>query len=244
MSIDDEVDRLIDERPGKELLVPRYDDPAHPVTDFLFRSGGTTAAYCLLTDGARVVINTGMGYEAPHHKRVFDAVRPGPTPYVVSTQGHVDHLGGVALFREPGTVYVAQANNPSCQHDDARIRSLRYRTAGIWFDMTGTDAIRIATENPGVSMHQDTPVPDRTFEERLDLDADGMRLELIAAVGETTDSMIVWLPSTGWRSSAICWDRCSPTSPTSTRSEAIVTDWWSPTCAACADCANYNPRSS
>ena len=50
MTIDDEVDRLIDERPGKELLVPRYDDPAHPVTDFLYRSGGTTAAYCLLTD--------------------------------------------------------------------------------------------------------------------------------------------------------------------------------------------------
>ncbi len=194
MSIDDDVDRLIDERPGKELLVPRYDNPAHPVTDFLFRSGGTTASYCLLTDRSRVIINTGMGYEAPHHRRVFDAVRPGPTPYVMSTQAHVDHVGGVALFREPGTVYVAQANNPSCQHDDARIRQLRYRTAGIWFDMTGSDAIRIAAENPGVSMHQDAPVPDLTFEDRLDLDADGVRLELIAAVGETTDSMIVWLP--------------------------------------------------
>jgi glyoxylase-like metal-dependent hydrolase (beta-lactamase superfamily II) len=194
VTIEDEVDRLIAERPGKELLVPRYDDPAHRVADFLYRSGGTTAAYCLLTDRSRVIVNTGMGYEAPHHKRVFDDVRTGPTPYILSTQAHVDHVGGVALFREPGTTYVAQANNAACQRDDARIRQLRLRTAGIWFDMTGRDAIRIANENPGVPMRQDAPVPDVTFDERLDLDVDGLRLELIAAVGETVDSMIVWMP--------------------------------------------------
>ncbi len=194
MTIDDEVDWLIEHRPGKELLIPRYDDPAHPVTEFLFRSGGTTAAYCLLSQRSRIIVNTGLGYEAPHHKRVFDAVRRGPTPYVLSTQAHVDHLGGVQLFREPDTVYVAQENNLACQRDDARIRQLRLRTAGIWFDMTGRDAARIAAQNPGVSMHQDTPTPDVTFDERLDLDVDGLHLELIAAVGETIDSMIVWLP--------------------------------------------------
>jgi alkyl sulfatase BDS1-like metallo-beta-lactamase superfamily hydrolase len=194
MTIEDEVDRLIAQRPGRELLVPRYDDPAHRVTDFLYRSGGTTAAWCLLTDRSRVIVNTGMGYEAPHHKRVFDAIRPGPTPYVMSTQAHVDHVGGVQLFREPGTVYVAQENNMACQRDDARIRALRLRTAAIWFDMTGRDAMRIAGENPGVSMHQDAPMPDVTFRDRLDLEVDGLRLELIAAVGETVDSMIVWLP--------------------------------------------------
>jgi len=194
VTIDGEVDRLIDERGGKELLVPRYDDPAHPVTPFLYRSGGTTAAYCLLTDRARIIVNTGLGYEAPHHKRVFDAVRPGPTPYIVTTQAHVDHVGGVHLFREPDTVYVAQANNPACQRDDARIRGLRLRTAGIWFDMTGRDAARIGAENPGVAMRQDVPVPDLTFDRRLDLTIDGLRVELVAAVGETVDSAIVWLP--------------------------------------------------
>jgi len=194
MSIEDEVDRLIAERPGKELLVPHYDDPAHQITAFLYRSGGTTAAYCLLTDGGRIIVNTGLGYEAPHHKRVFDAVREGPTPYIISTQGHVDHLGGVALFKEPTTLYVAQENNAACQHDDGRIRDLRMRTAGIWFDMTGRDAISIAKRNPGVSQRQDTPTPDVTFDRRLSLRVDGLEMELIAAVGETTDSLIVWLP--------------------------------------------------
>jgi glyoxylase-like metal-dependent hydrolase (beta-lactamase superfamily II) len=194
VKIQEQVDRLIDTRPGRELLRAVYDDPAYPVAEGIFRSGGNTAAYLLLTDAGRVIVNTGMGYEAPHHKRVFDAIRPGPTPYVVTTQAHVDHVGGVDLFKEPGTVYVAQANNPACQADDARIRGLRRRTAGIWFDTLGADARRIAKENPGVSMRQSEPVPDVTFAERLDLDADGLRIELIAAVGETTDSAIVWLP--------------------------------------------------
>ena len=194
MNISEQVDHLIDTRGGKELMRPVYDDPAHPVAENIFRSGGCTAAYLVLTDRGRVIVNTGMGFEAPHHKRVFDAIRPGPTHYVVTTQAHVDHLGGVELFKDPGTRYLAQTNNLACQADDARIRALRLRTAGIWFDMLGTDARRIAEQNPGVPMRQAEPVPDITFDERLPLEVDGLRMELIAAVGETIDSAVVWLP--------------------------------------------------
>jgi alkyl sulfatase BDS1-like metallo-beta-lactamase superfamily hydrolase len=194
MTIEEEVDRLIDTRGGKELMHPNYDDPAAPVADSIFRSAGCTAAYLLLSDRGRVIVNTGMGFEAPHHKRVFDAIRPGPTHYVVTTQAHVDHVGGVDLFVEPGTRYVAQANNRACQADDARIRALRMRSAGIWFDSLAADARRIAEENPGVSMRQSEPIPDITFDHRLTLDLDGLHLELVAAVGETVDSAIVWLP--------------------------------------------------
>jgi glyoxylase-like metal-dependent hydrolase (beta-lactamase superfamily II) len=194
VTVEDEVDRLIDTRGGKELLRPAYDDHAHTVADGIYRSGGTTAAYLLLCDRGRVIVNTGLGFEAPHHKRVFDAVRPGPTHYIVTTQAHVDHVGGVDLFREAGTRYIAQANNPACQADDRRIRRLRMRTASIWFDMLGTDAARIAAENPGVPMHQSEPTPDLMFDDRLTLAVDGLALELVSAVGETTDSAVVWLP--------------------------------------------------
>jgi alkyl sulfatase BDS1-like metallo-beta-lactamase superfamily hydrolase len=195
VNIQEQVDHLIDTRPGRELLRPVYDDPAHPIVDgFLFRSGGNTAAYMILTDNGRIIVNTGMGYEAPHHKRVFDAIRPGPTHHIITTQAHVDHVGGVDLFKEPGTTYIAQANNPACQADDKRIQGLRMRTAGIWFDMLGTEAKRIYAENPGVSMAQSEPMPDILFEDRMALNVDGLRIELHAAVGETTDCCIVWLP--------------------------------------------------
>jgi alkyl sulfatase BDS1-like metallo-beta-lactamase superfamily hydrolase len=195
VNIQQQVDNLIDTRPGKELLTPAYDDPAHPIVDgLIYRSGGTTATYLLLTDSGRIIVNTGMGYEAPHHKRVFDAIRPGPTHHIITTQAHVDHVGGVDLFKEPGTTYIAQANNPACQADDRRIAALRMRTAGIWFDMLGTDARRIAKENPGVSMQQSVPTPDITYTDRLAMTVDGLRIELLAAVGETIDCTVVWLP--------------------------------------------------
>ena len=195
MNIQEQVDHLIDTRPGRQLLTPVYDDPAHPIVDgFIYRSGGNTAAYMILTDNGRIIVNTGMGYEAPHHRRVFDAIRPGPTHHIITTQAHVDHVGGVDLFKEPGTTYIAQANNPACQRDDKRIQGLRMRTAGIWFDMLGTEAKRIWSENPGVSMAQSEPMPDILFEDRLALTVDGLRIELYAAVGETIDCCIVWLP--------------------------------------------------
>jgi len=196
MSIQDEVDRLIDERPGKELLTPCYDDPAPLVAERVYRSGGTTASYLLLAGSAgRVIVNCGMGFEAPHHHRMFEAVCAGPTPYIITTQAHVDHVGGVALFREPGTRYVAQANNQACQHDDERIPKLRARTASVWFDITGAEAIRIAQENPGVSMRQDKPTPDITFDQRLSLQVGDLAIECISVPGgETIDSTVVWLP--------------------------------------------------
>ena len=64
--------------------------------------GDAPPPYLLLTDAGRVIVNTGLGFEAPHHKRLFDAVRRGPTHYIVTTQAHVDHVGGVDLFKETG----------------------------------------------------------------------------------------------------------------------------------------------
>ncbi len=91
----------------------------------------------------------------------------GPTTHILTTQAHVDHVGGVGLFREPETIYIAQANNPACQKDDARIANLRFQTAQVWFDVSGAAAGRIARENPGVPMRQDKPTPDVLFDDSL-----------------------------------------------------------------------------
>jgi hypothetical protein len=87
----------------------------------------------IVTPAGRVIVNTGMGFEALVHRRLFDTVCAGPTPYIVLTQGHVDHVGGVAHFREPGTQLIAQRNLPQCQRDDRRIKQVRESQAAIWF---------------------------------------------------------------------------------------------------------------
>jgi alkyl sulfatase BDS1-like metallo-beta-lactamase superfamily hydrolase len=195
MNIQEQVDRLIDTRPGKELLSFVHDERAHRVNDFIYRSAGTSASYLLVANAGRVIVNTGMGWEAPHHKHLFAPICPGPTPYVVTTQGHVDHVGGVALFREPGTRYVAQAMNQACQADDARIARFRTGTAMIWFGQLAGMIGEFARRYPGEAKGQDRPVPDLTFDSRLAIRVGDLELELIAAPGgETIDSCVVWLP--------------------------------------------------
>lgn len=195
MSIQDEVDRLIDERPGRELLHPDYDEEAVPFCDFIYRSAGTSASYLLTTDAGRVIINTGMGWEAPHHQSLFAAISSDPTTYIITTQGHVDHVGGVSLLRDANTRYVAQANNPACQADDARLPRFRAGTALRWFPKLPQQIRDFAERYPGVSKGQDVPTPDIVFDEQISLSEGGLEIELIAMPGgETIDSLAVWLP--------------------------------------------------
>jgi len=195
MSIEDEVDRLIDERPGRELLKVPYDEKAVRIHERVYRSAGTTASYLLDAGGERVIVNTGMGYEAPHHLRLFAELDAGPTSYIVTTQGHVDHVGGVSQFREPGTRYVAHRNNPRCQADDERIRKFRTRTALIWFPELPAQIAAFLKDTPNARPVQDVPTPDVSFDDRLPLRAGDLEIELIHTPGgETIDSLVVWLP--------------------------------------------------
>ena len=175
-------------RPGGFEIRPASQTTATQVADGVWLSEGLSNAYLVVTREGRVVINTGMGFEAPVHKRVFDAVDRGPVRYILLTQGHVDHVGGVELFRESGTEVIAQANNRPCQEDDARIHRFRVAHSAPFFP----DAVDKAEKNLGV---QARPQPTLTFQDRHAFELGGVRFELLATPGgETLDSMCVWLP--------------------------------------------------
>jgi glyoxylase-like metal-dependent hydrolase (beta-lactamase superfamily II) len=190
----DPVRELVAARPDFFANRAAWRDRAARINDFIFMSSGLSNAYLLTAGANRVIINTGMGFEAPTHKKVFDAVHPGPTPYILLTQGHVDHVGGVRLFREPDTRLVAQHNNRACQTDDARIRGVHSRQAYIWFKAAFDASAKAAAERPAVAT-QDVPVPDITFDDSHRLSIGGLDLELYATPGgETIDSCVIWLP--------------------------------------------------
>ena len=191
----DQVRQLVEKRP--DFFANQAAQPgqsAIKINDFIFASPGLSYAYLLVTPAGRVVINTGMGFEGPIHKKAFDAVCPGPTPYIILTQGHPDHVGGVNLFREEGTKLIAHRNNAACQRDDERIQGVRMRQASIWF----ADAIKATTQlmrEPAGDVRQDVPVPDIVFDDKMELSFGGLTLELISVPGgETIDSLVIWLP--------------------------------------------------
>lgn len=189
----DPVKELVRQRPDFFAYRSAWMSEAARINDFVYMSQGLSNAYLLLTSAGRIVINTGMGFEAPVHRKLFDAVCPGPTPWIILTQGHVDHVGGVSLFREEGTQLVAQRNNGVCQRDDERIRAVRQTQSATWFGA----AVAAGTGGAGTraAFRQDVPVPDVLFDDSYRIDCGGLALELLATPGgETIDSCVVWLP--------------------------------------------------
>jgi alkyl sulfatase BDS1-like metallo-beta-lactamase superfamily hydrolase len=183
------------ERPGADALTGATDDPAWDLGDGIWMSPGWSNSYMLPTDDGRVVINTGMGFEGPLHRRSYDAVDPSPTRAVLLTQGHYDHVGGVDVVKDPDSDVIAQANFSVWRDDNERLEGFRSRNSAFAF----MDAIVAAMEyarSVGVgAVPQARPEPTITVEERLELSIGGRELVLIATPGgETFDSMVVWLP--------------------------------------------------
>lgn len=194
----DIVKQLVDSRPdffaGHCAGLNVHLEHAVKINDFIYMSYGSSNAYMVVTTAGRVIINTGMGYEAPIHKKLFDAICPGPTPFILLTQGHVDHVGGVRHFREPGTQLIAQRNNGACQRDDERIKTVRIAQAYIWFKETIDQAAKLAVQRPEL-FTQDAPTPDITFDDHYRFTLGGTEFEIFSAPGgETIDSCVVWLP--------------------------------------------------
>ncbi len=182
-------------RPGADAIMPATDAPAVDLGGGLWMSAGLSNSYMLATDAGRIIINCGMGFEAPYHRAAFDAVDPSPIHSIILTQGHPDHLGGTDQFREPTTQIVTHANFRIFRDDFERLQAFRQRNAGFAW----TEKLQVAFARAGKARDelppQARPEPTLTFADELELVIGGRRLVLISTPGgETTDALVVWLP--------------------------------------------------
>ncbi|MFP6625046.1 MAG: MBL fold metallo-hydrolase, partial [Myxococcota bacterium] len=182
-------------RPGGFGIQPASMPEARQLNEFLYMSEGLSSSYLVVTREGRVVINTGMGFEAPVHKRNYDAVDDGPVRYILLTQAHVDHVGGVDLFREEGTEIVAHEGNQAYQDEDALLRQVHGGRSSFAFAATLAKAAAYGKTSGLGTNAQARPTPTVTFSDRYDFELGGIRFELLHVPGgETTESMAVWLP--------------------------------------------------
>jgi alkyl sulfatase BDS1-like metallo-beta-lactamase superfamily hydrolase len=184
-------------RPGADGMRPAAAEKAEQIAAGLWCSPGLSNAYLLTTGAGRVIINTGMGFEGPVHRANFDAVDPSPVRYIIFTQGHVDHVGGLDSVRDPDTTVVAQANWTLWRDDNERLIPYRASRSAFAFQDTLAEGIRAIQRRLGTKhlSGQSVPVVDVDFDDTLALEVGGRRMELISVPGgETNDSLVVWLP--------------------------------------------------
>jgi alkyl sulfatase BDS1-like metallo-beta-lactamase superfamily hydrolase len=184
-------------RPGAEEIVGAS-AAAQEVSPGIWLSPGLSNSFMVSSDEGRIVVNTGMGFEGPVHRANYDAVDSSPIRYVILTQGHVDHVGGVDTVADRETEIVAQANWKTWRRDNEVLAAFRAQNSAFaWVD-TVMDTIARTTRRFGPPPPQSVPAPTIVVEDQLDIDLGNRRLELYATPGgETTDSLVVWLPDEG-----------------------------------------------
>jgi alkyl sulfatase BDS1-like metallo-beta-lactamase superfamily hydrolase len=175
-----------------------FDKHCVRVNDFIVMTEANSNVYLIETPDGGILVNTGMGFEAPviqHNLNKFSQV---PVKYLITTQGHVDHVGGVQYFRNryPDLKYIAQAGNAEHQAYDARLQKFRTARSAFRFqdDFIKVFAAYAAAGYKNINP-QDRPIPDITFEKCYAFSLGELDFVLIAAAGaETSDSLILWLP--------------------------------------------------
>jgi alkyl sulfatase BDS1-like metallo-beta-lactamase superfamily hydrolase len=183
-------------RPGGFDIKPASEAGATEVRPGIWLSPGLSNSYLVTTDDGRVIVNTGMGFEGPIHRSNFDAVDASPVRYVLLTQGHYDHVGGTDVVRDPDSQIVFQANWSVWRDDNERLERFRTDNAAFaWMDAIMAALTFARERGTGDTPAQARPVPTITFDEEYAFEIGGRRFELLATPGgETTDSMVVWLP--------------------------------------------------
>lgn len=171
------------------------------INEFVSMSEGFSNTYLIEGTDGHLLVNTGMGVEAPVHHHNFSQLAgeiDGQIRHVAVTQGHTDHVGGVQYWRDrnPGLELIAQANNVEHQSYDARLTGFRQARSGFRFSEIFVQAFQDwAKEGYTELNRQDSPTADRLFEDRLSLSLGDLEVELIGQMGaETNDSLLVWLP--------------------------------------------------
>jgi alkyl sulfatase BDS1-like metallo-beta-lactamase superfamily hydrolase len=176
-------------QPLNALIVKEGEGLQHAVFlgDGIFMSRGISNSYLVTTPDGDVLINTGMHNEAEEIRRRFAEVSSTPIRVIVFTQAHADHVGGWSQFDAPGVETIAQANHADVREYWRRLQPYyTNRTGKLWNrDLAHIDQ----------SYQPPEPVITTTFFDSHRFTLGDRDFELYSTPGgETTCSLVVWLP--------------------------------------------------
>jgi alkyl sulfatase BDS1-like metallo-beta-lactamase superfamily hydrolase len=161
---------------------------AVPINDFIFMVKDISNAYLVRTGDGDVLVNTGFMDSAPRNQGLLAAVQQGPLRYIILTQAHADHYGGVPALRQAGTKVIAERRFvDTWRYFNELGPYLQRRSRKLWASTVKRSG---ATPIPPPEV-----VPDISVDRRYEFELGGRRFELISTPGgESLDSLTVWMP--------------------------------------------------
>ncbi|MCZ8103484.1 MAG: MBL fold metallo-hydrolase [Burkholderiales bacterium] len=154
------------------------------------------------TDGVVVVDTMESAESAQAVLRLFRTVTDKPVRAIVYTHYHPDHTFGAAVFAEGRPVEViAHAKTDALLNEVLDVVSPTIYPRSM--RQFGTHLPPAKVPNAGIGPRLDFVEgrnrvallrPTRSFDDALDLEIAGVRLQLRHAPGETEDQILVWLP--------------------------------------------------
>lgn len=160
------------------------------VTDFIFMANDISNAYLVTTADGDIMVNTGFmdAANVERNKALFAPVRTGPLRYIILTQAHPDHYGGVPGFKEGETKVVAQQRfTDTWQYFHDLGPFLQQRSAKLWASTMKRGS------NPAPPPRV---VPDIVVDRSYAFELGGRNFEVISTPGgESLCALTVWMPN-------------------------------------------------
>jgi glyoxylase-like metal-dependent hydrolase (beta-lactamase superfamily II) len=169
------------------VLAGEQQTTAEPITDTIFMAKDISNAYLVTTADGDLMVNTGFAHGAERNKALFAAVRTGPLRYVVLTQSHADHYGGLEAVREPGTKVIVEERFAETH--------AYYRDMQPYFTPRSAKLWGTVVNMSGPSTTPDHIDADIVVDRSYAFELGGRKFEVLSTPGgETLDSLTVWMP--------------------------------------------------
>ena len=186
------------------------------VTDGVYTAVGYDVSTVSMIVGDDGVIIVDSGQAVPRSQQTlaeFRKITDKPIRAIILTHGHGDHTGGLPAFLENGNPDVWARANFGAERNSGIVRGSRAVGAagmelppelrinnGVAPAMyrpgtrpTGGGRQRAGGDPPGLFLSRVQP-NKRFDDERKSIEIAGVKLELVAAPGETADQLYVWVP--------------------------------------------------